>query len=265
MAYLKIKRRILVVDDNTAILKFYKSILSYEPNYEVETASSGMKALDFLESFEPNIILLDVMMPKMSGYEVCKTIRANPRYNNIWICFVSAKTELKDRLKGYDIGGDDYIVKPFEAEEIMAKLKAYDIRKQAEDISKSTSSKEFEKKSTAFFSNPVFTTMMYEVANFKTELIYIKTESPYCRFICDQRDDDYCRVRVSMKEASHYFKEQRLIQVHRSYLVNPGMIIDLKQKSTHDYDLLVKSNTFGIATIPVGRSYVKKLKESDYI
>ncbi|MBT4289499.1 MAG: response regulator [Deltaproteobacteria bacterium] len=117
------KTKILVVDDDPMNLKFLKEILSDE--YNIIAALSGEEALEIIFDFMPEILLLDIMMPGIDGYEVCKKIRANEKLANIKILLVSAKAMLNEKLMGYEVGADDYITKPFEHEELLAKIKIF--------------------------------------------------------------------------------------------------------------------------------------------
>jgi len=93
--------------------------------YEIKTAISGEAALGILEFFIPNIVLLDIMMPDIDGYEVCRVMRTEKSLADIKILLVTAKTELQDRLRGYEVGADDYIMKPFSQDELLAKVKVF--------------------------------------------------------------------------------------------------------------------------------------------
>ena len=117
------KTKILVVDDDPMNVKFLKEILSDE--YNIIAALSGEEALEIIFDFMPEILLLDIMMPGIDGYEVCKKIRANEKLANIKILLVSAKAMLNEKLMGYEVGADDYITKPFEHEELLAKIKIF--------------------------------------------------------------------------------------------------------------------------------------------
>lgn len=127
------KSTILVVDDDPIILEIYQAILN--DLYDIHLAESGEMALELLDT-HPNtdIILLDIMMPGMNGYEVCRKIRQNTRLSHVKVILVSAKSQIEERLLGYEIGADDYITKPFEEEEIIAKLKVFLRLKNVEEV-----------------------------------------------------------------------------------------------------------------------------------
>lgn len=112
---------VLVVDDDPLTCKMVKFILS-EDGYEVATASSAMAAFALLEKRHPDLFILDVMMPHMDGFEVCKRLRSAK--SDAVILFLTAKGELNDKLSGLQVGADDYLVKPFEPAELSARVKA---------------------------------------------------------------------------------------------------------------------------------------------
>ncbi len=124
--------KIMVVDDVPSILTFLKDILT-EANYEVDTVGSGEHALARLNIFKPDLILLDNIMPGMSGYEVCRKIREDRTNDPVKIIMVSSKSKLKERLRGYETGVDDYIGKPFDENELLAKIHVFTRLKNVED------------------------------------------------------------------------------------------------------------------------------------
>jgi len=117
---LEARPKILVVDDEPFNLEIMQEIL--EEDYEVAYAKSGQECMDTVLEVMPDVVLLDVNMPGMSGYEVCQKLKENPRTTNIPVTFVSALDTLAERLAGYEVGGDDYICKPFEAGELLSKV-----------------------------------------------------------------------------------------------------------------------------------------------
>jgi DNA-binding response OmpR family regulator len=112
---------VVVVDDDPLICKMVKFILA-EDGYEVSTASSAQAAFALMEKRHPDLFILDVMMPHMDGFEVCRRLRS--ANSDAVILFLTAKGELSDRLSGLQLGADDYLVKPFEPAELTARVKA---------------------------------------------------------------------------------------------------------------------------------------------
>ena len=117
-------KNVLVVDDEPNIVLSLKFLITQEC-YEVRTASSGEEALQALAEQVPDLILLDVMMPKPDGYEVCQKIRATPEWKDIPVIMLTAKSRDIEKEKGFAMGADDYITKPFATKELVAKVKAF--------------------------------------------------------------------------------------------------------------------------------------------
>jgi len=112
--------RILVVDDDRNNLKMVAFLLS-EEGYEVITADNGRAALDMIDTKHPDLVILDVMMPQLDGLEVCRRVR---QAMDIPIVILSAKGETADKVLGLELGADDYLPKPFEPSELLARVKA---------------------------------------------------------------------------------------------------------------------------------------------
>ena len=112
--------RVLVVDDDPPSIKM-TSFLLQEEGYTVLTATNGQEALRKVEQESPDLVILDVMMPHMDGLEVCRRIR---RTTNLPIIILSAKGETSDRVTGLELGADDYLAKPFEPSELLARVRA---------------------------------------------------------------------------------------------------------------------------------------------
>ena len=115
-----IAAKILVVDDDPMIASSLKRVLTYE-GFQTEVANDGAAALDAAERFRPGLVILDVAMPGLSGIEVCKRLKVKAE---IPVLFLSARDEIGDRVAGLDSGGDDYLVKPFAYEELLARIRA---------------------------------------------------------------------------------------------------------------------------------------------
>lgn len=113
-------RRILVVDDDSQITTFLRRALSYS-GYSVETAQNGPDALTRALDAPPDLVILDVMLPGIDGYEICRRLRAG---GDVPILMLTAKDEVPDRVRGLDVGADDYLVKPFALEELQARVRA---------------------------------------------------------------------------------------------------------------------------------------------
>ncbi len=128
------KNRILVVDDDRLNVRILEEILGVD--YDVSQASSGEDAIRKAGETRPDLVLLDIMMPGMDGYVVCRRLKSDPSLSFTKIILVSAKSMLSERLKGYESGADDYIIKPFEPEELLAKVRVFLRLKSVEEVDK---------------------------------------------------------------------------------------------------------------------------------
>ena len=112
---------VLIVEDDPAILRALTFLLS-RANFEVRVARDGEEAIEAIEEARPTLVLLDVMLPKRDGLEVCRIIRANPAWNDLRIIMLTAKGSDEDRRKGLAIGADAYLTKPFSTREVLAQV-----------------------------------------------------------------------------------------------------------------------------------------------
>jgi two-component system OmpR family response regulator len=112
--------RILLVDDEPHIVQFLELGLQNE-GFEVQSANDGMTAISLMKKFQPHVAILDVMMPGMDGFEVCRMIK---KTENVAVIMLTAKDEVEDRVKGLTLGADDYMIKPFSFEELLARIYA---------------------------------------------------------------------------------------------------------------------------------------------
>ena len=122
------KEQILIIEDDEAIVKVLRRALAYE-GYQVNYALDGETGLSLARDHRPDLVILDLMLPGMDGIEVCQRLRAG---DAVPILMLTAKDNLQDRVQGLDAGADDYVVKPFELDELMARVRALLRRTQPE-------------------------------------------------------------------------------------------------------------------------------------
>lgn len=113
--------KILVVDDERAVRESIERALTQE-GYQVKLAENGQLALEKIGSWEPDVVVLDILMPGIDGLDVCRRLRAEG--NNVPVLMLTARVEVSDRIDGLDAGADDYLTKPFDLEELLARLRA---------------------------------------------------------------------------------------------------------------------------------------------
>jgi len=128
-----VKKKILVIDDEQANLGLFQVMLS-NLGYVVEEASDGKEGLEKIKKSIPDLILMDNVMPKMTGWELTKILKADEKFKNIPIIMLSEMNDVKDKVGGFELGIDDYIVKPFNFTEVLARMKVilrtYELIKQ---------------------------------------------------------------------------------------------------------------------------------------
>jgi len=113
--------KILIIDDQPSNLRFLSKIL-IEQGYRVQRAISGQLGLNAAQASPPDLILLDIMMPDLDGYEVCKMLKSTPQNRAVPVIFLSGLDDVQDKIKAFKVGGVDYIIKPFQVEEVLARI-----------------------------------------------------------------------------------------------------------------------------------------------
>lgn len=146
------REKIMVIDDDEKITSMLRRSLSFE-GYTVATAANGQDGLKGILDNEPELVILDVMMPYIDGWEVCRRIRASG--TDIPILMLTAKDEVSDRVKGLDLGADDYLVKPFALEELLARVRVL-LRRRAERPEQKTNQISYEDVVMDFDTREVF-------------------------------------------------------------------------------------------------------------
>lgn len=147
--------RILIVEDEDSIRKFVRVNLEME-NYEVEEAESGEKALEIYKTFNPDIVLLDIMLPGIDGFEVCKYLRQDER--ELGIIMLTAKNQDIDKIQGLESGSDDYMSKPFNPKELILRIKSLERRLKSQVVESDgniieTSNFKLDRNSRKFYKN----------------------------------------------------------------------------------------------------------------
>ena len=125
------KKKILIVDDEKALISLV-SLHMKMSGYDVLSAANGEKALEIAKEEKPDLIILDLMLPKIDGWETCKRLRQDPEIKNVPVIMLTARAEIEDKLKGFEAGADDYVTKPFSPRELVSRVKRVLARAEAE-------------------------------------------------------------------------------------------------------------------------------------
>ncbi len=136
--------RVLLIDDEQFYFKLIRKTLK-EAEYDLEYVKSGSEGLSRIPSFEPDMLIVDLKLPEMDGFEILERLRRDPKYSHMPVIVITAKDELSEKLKAFELGADDYLVKPFQPEELVARMgilarrgKAMKMVRDMETINKST-------------------------------------------------------------------------------------------------------------------------------
>lgn len=201
------KTRILIVDDDNNIAELISLYMTKEC-YETLIVNDGESVLPAMESFDPNLILLDIMLPGMDGYQVCREVRA--KYN-VPIIMLSAKGEVFDKVLGLELGADDYIEKPFDSKELVARAKAVLRRYKAIPVATDTSKEEKSVEYPDLIVNLTNYSVLYkgvtvEMPPKELELLYFLASSPNHVFTREQLLDQIWGY--------EYIGDTRTVDVH---------------------------------------------------
>jgi len=115
------EKKILIVDDEPFILKSLSFVLTKE-GFQIDTATNGLEAIEKIQEDKPDLVFLDIMMPKKNGMEVCQWIRKDPVAKDIYIILLTAKGQEMDRERGFSIGADEYMTKPFSPSSVVRRI-----------------------------------------------------------------------------------------------------------------------------------------------
>jgi DNA-binding response OmpR family regulator len=115
-------KKVLIVDDEKDLVSLV-ALHMRSAGYEVFIANDGWTAIDMCKKNKPDLVILDLMLPKLNGWEVCRRIREDDNIKNIAVLMLSARGETDDKLRGFDVGADDYVTKPFSPKELVARVK----------------------------------------------------------------------------------------------------------------------------------------------
>ncbi|EAW39150.1 hybrid sensor histidine kinase/response regulator [Lyngbya sp. PCC 8106] len=207
---------ILLVDDelnNLAVL----SALLIDQGYTVRRVLSGQKALDLMKSNQPPaLVLLDIMMPEMDGYQVCQKMKSDEKTRGIAVIFLSALDDVKNKVKGFEVGGADYITKPFESLEVITRVQhQLGLRKLQQQIKIEAQLREslLQEQENREFKRRIITTISHE---YRTPLSIIMTSAGLLETYCDLENP---------KQQKHIQRIQQMVQ-HLSSLVNDVVFVN---------------------------------------
>ena len=194
--------KILVVDDDKNICELLRLYIEKE-NFEVALAHTGKRALELFDSFNPDLILLDIMLPELDGWQVCREIR---KTSQCPIIMLTAKGEVFDKVLGLELGADDYVVKPFETKEVIARIKAV-LRRLGKSEGNAVKKVEYDKLSINLTNYELKVNgVQIDTPPKEMELIYHLASNPNRVFTRDQLLDEVWGF--------DYYGDSRTVDVH---------------------------------------------------
>ena len=202
------KKKILVVDDEKDIVDILKYNLERENEFEVLTASNGKEALAHA-AMNPDVIILDIMMPEINGFEVCKQLKYNPATSGIPVIFLTAKENEIDEILGLEIGADDYISKPISPRKVLARIKSVIRRSQNEKHVQTISDDNIK------FKNLEIDTASHSVKIKEREIFFPKKEFQLLHFLLANRGKVYSReILLNRIWGENIYLVDRTVDVH---------------------------------------------------
>lgn len=202
------KKRILVVDDEKDIVDILKYNLERENEFEVITASDGKEALEAAQTL-PDLILLDIMMPELNGFEVCKKLKTDKLTSGIPVIFLTAKENEIDEILGLEIGADDYINKPVSPRKVLARIKSV-IRRFGKENEKSSIPEE-----NVRFRNLEIDSSSHSVKINEKEIFFPKKEFQLLHFLISNRGKVYSReILLNRLWGENIYVVDRTVDVH---------------------------------------------------
>lgn len=194
------KDKILIVEDEKDTRFILEKLLS-KNNFEVVSATNGLEALEVLKTYSPKVIIADWTMPVMDGLKLCDSIKSDPKLKIIYFIILTARTSLRDRITGLDVGADDFLIKPIENQELIARIKSgvriYDLQNELKTIEHSKALVELACTIGHNFNNPLSSLTM-ALENLKQEIAEKKI---------DKVDEDFEIIDKSIEKIKQLIKQ----------------------------------------------------------
>jgi len=247
---------ILLIEDDPGVLENLKVLLIQE-KYNVITAVDGYEGVVEAKKHIPDLIICDILMPKMNGYEVLKTLSIDSRTDTIPFLFLTAKTDIGDIRKGMGLGADDYLIKPYDIDEL---LNAIDIRlnkflkikgNQLDHLEEKTN-----EKGQLSENERIFLTVNNKPQFIKIKLItHIVAERQYTNLVLE--DGTKILIRKSLSYWENILPDTLFVRIHRSIIINLDYVLKVEKWFKNSYKVILK-DTYGCFIM--SRRYASKLK-----
>ena len=231
-------KKILIIEDDPSVRELIKDLLEAN-NYKVLSASDGTNGILIGEKEKPNLIICDIMMPKLSGFEVIESLKKNPELNSIPFIFLTAKTEMSDIREGMELGADDYITKPFRAVNLLkaieTRLKRFETIQKKMETAKSQSKKNIYNEDDRLFITAANKPQFVKIS----DILCIKANSEYSDLFL--LSGSKLLVRKLLKQWEEILPANVFLRIHRSSIININHIETMEKLSNRSYTVTLKN------------------------
>ncbi len=236
-------KKILVIEDETSVKGFIRELLENN-KYIVFTASDGKEGLQLARELKPDLIVCDIMMPQMNGYEVIKGLKEDPVFINLPFIFLTAKAEITDFREGMDLGADDYVTKPFRAASLLKtienKLAKFSMAQNAQSDAAIKTIEEKELKLTE--NSKLFFTVKNKPQIIRVgDILYIKAEGEYSS-ICLVSGEKILKRKL-VKEWEEQLPQDIFLRIHRSVIININRMEKIEKWYNRSYAIYLTGCT----------------------
>jgi len=247
---------ILLIEDDPDVLKNLEILLQQE-NYEVLTAENGLDGVLLAKENIPDLIICDIVMPKMNGYEVLETLSLDNKTNSIPFLFLTAKADIKDIRQGMGLGADDYLIKPYDIDDL---LNAIETRLNRFFKIKNDQLKELDKKieSEEHYSevDRIFLTINQKPQFIKiNSIVYISAERQYVNLVF--KDNTRLIMRKSLSYWEKILPETIFMRIHRSIIINLNYVKKVEKWFKSSYKIYLKND---VGQFIMSKRFASKLK-----
>ncbi|MCZ7603990.1 MAG: response regulator transcription factor [Melioribacteraceae bacterium] len=249
------KKKILIIEDNLRLLENIKDILE-EENYEVQTAADGSKGIELALQSPPDIIICDIVLPNIDGFEVLQEISTNDSTRNIPFIFLTAKAGKEDLRQGMRLGAADYIFKPFEFSDLLDSIRLR-LQKSVQSKTEIRDDENFDGKENYKISEKIiFNYTGKPIMCSINDIKYLKSETPYIKI--KLRSGKNVLRRETLKKWEDKLPSKYFIRIHRSTIVNTNYINKIERLSKVSYLIHLADETETFILSKRARSKFKK-------
>jgi DNA-binding LytR/AlgR family response regulator len=247
-----VSKKILIIEDEKSIRDNLRILLEAE-KFVIETASNGKEGLEKSIEFNPELIICDIMMPDMDGYQVLQSLSEDSKFKLTPFIFLTAKIEKSDLRRGMNLGADDYIFKPFDADELLSavrtRLNKYEQFKAVIEKTKSNS-REY-----SLLDKILFRVGDHSISVPVNNILYLNADRQYTNIY--SLNKKHFIVKKSLSDWEEALPQKNFVRVHRSVIVNMNYVDKIEKDLNNHYKIRLNNSE---KIIEVSRRYYKKLK-----